>query len=186
MLRLLNFWILLIAFLNSNIRVYGVKAIRILLIIAGLILVGKIGNRLINGLLREGRIPGTWNERRIKTLRDVGQSMLRYALYFVGAIMILSELNVDARSILAGAGIVGLAAGIGAQNLMRDVVTGFFILFEDQFAVGDYVNIAGITGTVEDMGLRVTKIREANGDLHIISNGEIRQVARLNAARDGG
>ncbi|MGD0622404.1 MAG: mechanosensitive ion channel domain-containing protein [Thermacetogeniaceae bacterium] len=179
MLRLLNFWILLIAFLNSNIQVYGVKAIRILLIIAGLILTGKVGKRLINGLMRQGRIPGTWNERRIKTLRGVIQSLLRYTLYFVGAIMILSELNVDTRSILAGAGIIGLAVGIGAQNLVRDVVTGFFILFEDQFAVGDYVTIAGVTGTVEDMGLRVTKIREATGELNIISNGEIKQVARL-------
>jgi small-conductance mechanosensitive channel len=98
--------------------------------------------------------------------------------------MILSELNVDTRSILAGVGIIGLAAGIGAQNLVRDVVTGFFILFEDQFAVGDYVNIAGVTGTVEDMGLRVTKVREATGDLHIISNGEIKQVVRLHTPRD--
>jgi small conductance mechanosensitive channel len=184
MLWLLNFRILLTAFLTSNIPVYGVKAIRILLIIVGLVLTGKIGNRLISGLLN--RIPGTWNERRIKTLRDVGQNLLRYVLYFFGAIMILSELNVDARSILTGAGIVGLAAGIGAQTLVKDVVTGFFILFEDQFAVGDCVNIAGVTGTVEDMGLRVTKLREATGDLHIISNGEIRQVTRLNTARDGG
>jgi small conductance mechanosensitive channel len=184
MLRLSNFWILLSAFLVSNIQVDGIKAVRILLIIIGLVLTGKIGNRLIDGLI--GRIPGTWNGRRIKTLRDVGKSLLRYVLYFVGAIMILSELNVDARSILAGAGIVGLAVGIGAQNLVKDVVAGFFILLEDQFAVGDRVSIAGITGTVEDMGLRVTKIREATGNLNIISNGEIRQVARLNSARDGG
>jgi small-conductance mechanosensitive channel len=182
MFRLLNFWILLIAFLNSNIQVYGVKVIRILLIVVGLILTEKVGNRLISGLM--GRIPGTWHERRIKTLRGVIQNLLRYALYFVGAIMILSELNVDTRSILAGVGIIGLAAGIGAQNLVRDVVTGFFILFEDQFAVGDYVNIAGVTGTVEDMGLRVTKVREATGDLHIISNGEIKQVVRLHTPRD--
>jgi small conductance mechanosensitive channel len=100
--------------------------------------------------------------------------------------MVLSELNVDASSILAGAGVVGLAAGIGAQTLVKDVVTGFFILLEDQFAVGDCVSIAGVTGTVEDMGLRVTKLREATGDLHIISNGEIRQVTRLSTMRDGG
>jgi small conductance mechanosensitive channel len=183
MLRLLDFWILLIAFLNSNIQVYGVKAIRILLIFVGLVLTEKISNRLISGLI--GRIPGTWNERRTKTLRGVIQNLLRYALYFVGVIMILSELNVNTGSILAGVGVVGLAVGIGAQSLVKDVVNGFFILFEDQFAVGDYVNIAGVTGTVEDMGLRVTKIREATGDLHIISNGEITQVTRLHAAKDG-
>jgi small-conductance mechanosensitive channel len=184
MLWLLNFWVLLTVFLTSNIQVYGIKVIRILLIIAGLVLTGKIGNRLIGGLVN--RIPGTWNERRVKTLRDVGKSLLRYTLYFVGSIMVLSELNVDASSILAGAGVVGLAAGIGAQTLVKDVVTGFFILLEDQFAVGDCVSIAGVTGTVEDMGLRVTKLREATGDLHIISNGEIRQVTRLSTMRDGG
>jgi small conductance mechanosensitive channel len=183
MLRLFNFWIILMAFLSSNLQIYGVKAIRILFIVLGLVLTGAVSNRLISGLMN--RIPGTWNERRIKTLRDVIQSLLRYALYFVGAIMILSELNVDTRSILAGVGIVGLAAGIGAQNLVKDVVTGFFILFEDQFAVGDYVNIAGVTGTVEDMGLRMTMVREPNGDLHIISNGEITQVARLHTAKGG-
>ena len=151
--KLLDIWIgLLTAFPFINIQVYGVKTIRILLIVVGLMLAGQIGNRLINGLMRPGRIPGAWDERRIKTLRGVIKSLLRYALYFVGAIMILSELNVDTRSILAGAGIIGLAVGIGAQNLVRDVVTGFFILFEDQFAVGDYVSIAGVTGTVEEHG----------------------------------
>jgi small conductance mechanosensitive channel len=183
MLRLLSFWIPLSAFLNSNIQVYSVKAFRILLIIVGLILTGKISNRLIRGLI--GRIPGTWNERRIKTLRDVIQNLLRYVLYFVGIIMILSELNVNTGSILAGVGIVGLAAGIGAQSLVKDVVNGFFILFEDEFAVGDCVTVAGVTGTIEDMGLRITKIRETNGDLHIISNGEITQVTRLHKAKVG-
>jgi small conductance mechanosensitive channel len=158
---------------------YGDKVIRILLIIVGLILTGKIGNRLINGLMRPGRIPGVWDERRVRTMSGLIKSLLRYVLYFIGVIMILSELNVDTRSILAGAGIIGLAVGIGAQSLVRDVVTGFFILFEDQFAVGDRVTIAGVSGTVEDLGLRVTKIRDATGELHIISNGEIKQVSRL-------
>ncbi len=178
--KLFDIWIgLLTAFPSINIEVYGVKTIRILLIVVGLILAGQIGKRLINGLMRPGRIPGAWDERRVKTIRSLIMSLLRYVLYFVGAIMILSEMNVDTRSILAGAGIIGLAVGIGAQNLVRDVATGFFILFEDQFAVGDYVSIAGVAGTVEDMGLRVTKIREETGDLHIISNGEIKQVTRL-------
>ena len=178
--RLLDIWIsLLTTFPANNVAIYGVKVVRILLIIIGLILAGQIGSRLIGGLMRPDRIPGTWDERRIKTIRGLVKSLLRYTLYFVGAIMILSELNVDTRSILAGAGIVGLAIGFGAQNLVRDVITGFFILFEDQFAVGDYVTIAGVTGTVEDMGLRVTKIREATGELHIVANGEIKQVTNM-------
>jgi small conductance mechanosensitive channel len=184
--KVLGLWIgLLTVFPTIDIQVYGIKAIRILLIIVGLMLAGRIGSRLISGLMRPGRIPGIWDERRINTMRGLIKSLLRYTLYFVGAIMILSELNVNTSSILAGAGIVGLAVGFGAQNLVRDVVTGFFILLEDQFAVGDNVSIADVTGTVEDMGLRVTKIRDATGDLHIISNGEIKQVTRL-VHRGGG
>lgn len=180
MSRLLDIWIsLLTTFPANNVAIYSVKVVRILLIIIGLVLAGQIGNRLIGGLLRPDRIPGTWDECRIRTMRGLVKSLLRYVLYFVGAIMILSELNVDTRSVLAGAGILGLAIGFGAQNLVRDVITGFFILFEDQLAVGDYVTIAGVTGTVEDMGLRVTKIREMTGELHIISNGEIKMVTNM-------
>jgi len=77
---------------------------------------------------------------------------------------------------LAAAGLGGLALGFGAQNLVKDVISGFFILFEDQYAVGDYVSIGPATGNVEDIGLRITKIRAFNGDLHIIPNGEIKTV----------
>ncbi|MGD0152537.1 MAG: mechanosensitive ion channel family protein [Thermacetogeniaceae bacterium] len=174
--RLLNLWLGLLTTLPAgNIAVYNysVKLIRILLIIVGLILAGQVGNRLISGILRPDRIPGNWGESRIKTMRGLVRSLLRYALYFVGAIMILPT------SVLAGAGILGLAIGFGAQSLVKDVITGFFILFEDQFAVGDYVTVSGVTGTVEDIGLRVSKIRESTGELHIVSNGEIRQVTNM-------
>ena len=179
--RLLNLWVSLLSSIPANnIAIYSIKAAaRILLIIIGLILAGQIGNRLISGLMRPDRIPGAWDERRVKTMRGLIKSLLRYALYFVGIIMILHELGVDTTSVLTGAGIIGLAIGFGAQSLVRDVITGFFILFEDQFAVGDYIAVAGVTGTVEDIGLRVTKIREATGELHIISNGEIKQVTNM-------
>lgn len=180
MSKLLGLWAdLLAAYPDVDFTAYGVRAIRILAIIAGLIIAGKVGSRLINGLMRPDRIPGVWDESRIRTMRGLVNSLLRYSLYFIGTVMVLDELGVPTSSVLAGAGIVGLAIGFGAQNLVRDVITGFFILFEDQFVVGDYVTIAGITGTVEDIGLRVTRIREATGELHIISNGEIKQVANM-------
>ena len=94
--KLSGAWIgLLTALPAINIEVYGIKAVRILLIFIGLVLAGQIGKRLINGLMRPDRIPGAWDERRIKTMRGLIKSLLRYALYFVGAIMILPELNVD-------------------------------------------------------------------------------------------
>jgi small conductance mechanosensitive channel len=156
---------------------YSTILLRIILIIAGLIIAGHFGKKLIDGFLKPERIPGTWDERRILTLRGLAWSLLRYSLYIIGGMMVLSELGVNTASLLAGVGIAGLAIGFGAQNLVRDVISRFFILFEDQFAVGDFVTIAGVTGTVEEMGLRVTKVREWDGTLHIIPNGEISKVA---------
>ena len=121
------------------------------------------------------------SDNRAQTLGGLLKSVLRYGVYFV-AIMSVIEVFVPnaAKTILAGAGILGLAVGFGAQNLVRDFITGFFILFEDQFHVGEYVTLAGVTGTVEEIGLRVTKIRENGGQLHIIPNGIITQVANFN------
>jgi moderate conductance mechanosensitive channel len=90
--------------------------------------------------------------------------------------IMLDVLGIDTRPILAGAGIVGLAVGLGAQSLVTDVVSGFFILFENQYLVGDYVQIGDASGTVEAVGIRVTHIRDGQGKLHIIPNGAIKGV----------
>ncbi len=120
-------------------------------------------------------------DNRPQTLSGLLKSVLRYGVYFVAGMSII-EIFVPnaAKTILAGAGILGLAVGFGAQNLVRDVITGFFILFEDQYQVGEYVTLAGVTGIVEEIGLRVTKLREFGGQLHIIPNGTISQVANYN------
>jgi len=107
------------------------------------------------------------------------KSLVRYAVYFIGGIMVLGELGVNTSGLVAGAGIAGVALGFGAQNLVRDVLTGFFILFEDQFAVGDYVSISGVSGVVEDIGLRVTKVRDFAGQLHVVPNGSINLVTNF-------
>jgi small-conductance mechanosensitive channel len=150
--------------------------LRIVFIILGFILLSRLGNYLIDTLMHPSRLPGTWDERRVGTLRGLARSILKYTLYFLGAVTVLDELNFPITSILAGAGILGLAVGVGAQNLVRDVITGFFILFEDQYAVGDYVTVAGVTGTVQELGLRVTRIQVWTGEVHIIPNGKIEQV----------
>lgn len=132
----------------------------------------------IDGLL------GRFQEKRGATLSRLIQSAARYAIYFISSIAILEKLDIPVTSILAGAGIVGLAVGFGAQNLVRDVITGFFIIFDRQMEVGDYVEINGnIEGTVEEIGLRVTKIREFNQRLHYVSNGEISRVTNYNRNR---
>lgn len=110
------------------------------------------------------------------TLTGILKSIVKYTVYIIMGISILNVLNIPTEPLLATAGLGGLAIGFGAQSLVRDVFTGFFILFEDQYGVGDYVTIGEMTGTVEDMGLRTTKIRAFNGDLHIIPNGEVKTV----------
>jgi len=121
------------------------------------------------------------NQQRL-TLVPVANSVLRYAVYFCMIIMALQEVGVDTSPILAGAGLLGLAVGLGAQTLVGDIVAGFFILFEGVFLVGDRIRVGEAVGTVEEIGIRLLKIRDEYGVLHCIPNGEVRLVA--NHARD--
>ena len=113
---------------------------------------------------------------RVETMKGLIKSIIKYTIYFIAITAILKLFGTDVTALITAAGIGGLAFGFGAQNLVRDVITGFFILFEDQFGVGDYVEIDGTGGIVEEMALRVTKIRDFNGDLNTIPNGEIKKV----------
>jgi len=160
--------------LAMNAAFVGVKILATL-IIARIIL--KFGYLLVDKFLKaekEGKIK--FDERKIKTLAVLLKSVLKYVIYFIAGVTVLRVFGIPTESIIATAGIGGLAIGFGAQNLVRDVITGFFILFEDQFSVGDYIETAGLTGFVEEMGLRVTKLRSFSGELHIIPNGEIKKV----------
>ena len=124
--------------------------------------------------IRHGKV--TFDERRLNTLKTLLKSVIRYVFFFLAVITILDELGVPITAVLSAAGILGLAVGFGAQNLVRDIITGFFILFEDQFSVGEYIETEGIGGTVEEVGLRITKLRDWGGQLHIIPNGKIGMV----------
>ena len=97
------------------------------------------------------RGPLKYNERRQQTLSKLLENVVSYVVYFIAIIAILSMFNINVTGLIAGAGVLGLAVGFGAQNLVRDVITGFFIIFEDQFSVGDYVRIGQAEGTVEEI-----------------------------------
>ncbi|SET75336.1 small conductance mechanosensitive channel [Natronincola peptidivorans] len=120
---------------------------------------------------------------RMETMNGLIKSIVKYLIYFIAFTSIIKSFGVEVGALIATAGIGGLAFGFGAQNLVRDVITGFFILFEDQFAVGDYVEIDGVGGIIEEMALRVTKIRDFNGDLHILPNGEIKKVTNKSTGK---
>lgn len=116
-------------------------------------------------------------EKRARTLSSVLKMILRYTVYFIAAVMILQEFRIDTTSILTGAGIIGLAVGVGAQSLVKDIITGFFVILEDQYSVGDYIVSGDMAGTVEDISFRITKLRDANGVQHIIPNGSITRLS---------
>ncbi|MGC8723572.1 MAG: mechanosensitive ion channel family protein [Acidobacteriota bacterium] len=118
-------------------------------------------------------------ERRAETVTAILGRVGRLVLYFTASLMILNDFRVEIGPMLAGLGIVGLAVGFGAQYLVRDVISGFFIVLEDQFRVGDVVKVGNFAGTVEHIFLRTTQIRAANGDLHIVPNGQITLVTNM-------
>ncbi|MFJ7953834.1 mechanosensitive ion channel family protein [Lysinibacillus sp. NPDC096418] len=152
-------------------------SIKIILIIIVSWLVVRIGKKIINKIFKiRMRTPLNTSERRQKTITKLLQSVLSYGVYFSAIIAILSLLGIQVAGLLAGAGIVGLAVGFGAQSLVKDVITGFFIIFEDQFGVGDHIKINLAEGTVVEIGLRTTKINGATGEQYIIPNGAIGDV----------
>lgn len=120
---------------------------------------------------------------RLETMKGLIKSIVKYIVYFVAFTSIIKSFGTDVTALITAAGIGGLAFGFGAQNLVRDVITGFFILFEDQFSVGSYIEIDGVEGIVEEMALRVTKIRGFNGDLYIVPNGEIKKVTNKSTGK---
>lgn len=159
----------------GSFNVYLSAALKILFIIIFWRIINAVLNKVINNFFKlSPRL--RMDEKKSNTLSGLMKSIIRYTIYIIMAISVLNVLNIPTQSILAAAGLGGLALGFGAQNLVKDVISGFFILFEDQYAVGDYVSIGPATGNVEDIGLRITKIRAFNGDLHIIPNGEIKTV----------
>ncbi|WP_346014174.1 mechanosensitive ion channel family protein [Sporosarcina sp. E16_8] len=155
----------------------GMLAFKVFFIILLSIIVVKIGKSVIRRAFKV-RLKGALRhtERRETTLVKLLQNTLSYVVYFAAILAILSAFTINVTGILAGAGVLGLAVGFGAQSLVKDIISGFFIIFEDQFSVGDYVQIGLTVGTVEEIGLRTTKISAYGGEVHIIPNGNISEV----------
>ncbi|WP_164215690.1 mechanosensitive ion channel family protein [Virgibacillus sp. YIM 98842] len=152
--------------------------IQILIIVILAVTVVRVARRVIYRLFsNRQKGPIRISQRRENTLKRLASNVVAYVVYFIAGIMILDNvLGFQVGALLAGAGVAGLAIGFGAQNLVRDVITGFFIIFEDQFSVGDYVAVAGIEGTVEEIGLRTTKVLSWTGEMNVVPNGDITQV----------
>ncbi|MGZ4472508.1 MAG: mechanosensitive ion channel family protein [Nocardioidaceae bacterium] len=131
---------------------------------------------------REPETHGTARERRrqrSQAIGDVLRSAATIAIFSIATVMILGELTIDVAPIIASAGIAGLAFGFGAQSLVSDFLAGLFMLMEDQYGVGDWVDISGTSGTVEVVGLRVTKLRDLDGAVWYVRNGQVLKLGNF-------
>jgi small-conductance mechanosensitive channel len=140
----------------------------------------RITDKMINHMIgAKYRGPIKFDPRRANTIGLLIHNLISYTVNFICVLLILGQLGVNLAPLLAGAGVLGLAIGFGAQSLVKDVITGFFIIFEDQFGVGDVIQIDQFKGTVEEIGIRVTRIKSWTGEVHIIPNGSIKQVTNF-------
>ncbi|ACK69856.1 MscS Mechanosensitive ion channel [Gloeothece citriformis PCC 7424] len=118
---------------------------------------------------------------RVNTISAIAKSIIAVTFVIIGILVALSSVGLDIAPILAGAGIIGLAVSLASQNLIKDTLNGFFIILEDQYAVGDVINVGDLGGLVENMNLRITQLRDSEGRLITIPNSEIRAVANLSS-----
>jgi moderate conductance mechanosensitive channel len=150
-----------------------------------IIILAWITYELIYRLIRQAitRLQALDNEensafdKRVETIFSVIKRTLLSLIIVTAILLVLNELGADVTPLLASVGIVGLALGLGAQSLVRDIIGGLFILLEDQYRVGDAVELGGKIGVVELMTLRATRLRDFHGILHIIPNGDVRVVS---------
>ncbi len=142
-------------------------------------------NRLIDGVLarvmaREKQL-GLTPERagRLQTIQSLCKSTVAYVLFFVFGVTLLKAVGFDIMPFITTASVIGLAVGFGAQKLVKDVISGFFLIVDDLFIVGETVTIGGVTGRVQEMGMRVTRLIDPTGKLVILSNGDIGTITNL-------
>ena len=158
---------------------------RIIIILLLAFIIQRLSRRLVERVTRSAvarerhNIPEMEIAKRIDTLTRINSTIVNIAIVVLAGFMILSEVGIDVTALIAGAGIVGLAVGFGAQNLVRDIITGFFIILDNSYNKGDVVGIVGVWGYVEDMDLRRTVLRDLDGAVHTVPNGAITVATNL-------
>ncbi|WP_426350983.1 mechanosensitive ion channel family protein [Alloiococcus sp. CFN-8] len=170
--------------INSDMLIsWGKTVLKIIIIGIIMIFVIKIGNKLIDKVVKkqvESRGRFSLDSKKAYTFGSILKSILRYATYFFGITAILSMIFGPISITIASIG--GVAIGLGSQSLVKDIINGLFILFENQFSVGDYIIVGSYRGIVEDIGLRTTLLKDFNGDIHIIPNSAIAEVTNKSVA----
>jgi moderate conductance mechanosensitive channel len=154
-------------------------AIIILMALLALRLLRILVTRAVTRIMDRHDQPARELKLKADTLANVIESLGRMIILLIATMMVLSNVGLDIAPLLASAGVAGLAIGFGAQSLIKDFISGFFILLEDQYGVGDVITVNGATGTVENLSLRRTSMRTVDGTVVTIPNGEILQVSNL-------
>ncbi len=158
---------------------HGWRIILIVAVAAIVVRASSFGISALQGSIGYGEERDLEWQRRASTLSGILIRLVTVIVWFVAGMMLLRELAIDVMPILTGAGIVGLAVGFGAQNLVRDVISGFFMILEDQLRVGDSARVNGVTGQVEQVNLRTIVVRDGEGAVHVFPNGTITALANL-------
>ena len=169
---------------GDSFRFLHQDAPKILLILIVALVVIRIVHTLTRGMvaLRARHLPPGIRGQQIQTLASVINSIASFVVWFLVGLTVLDRVGINLGPLLASAGIAGLAIGFGAQTLVKDFINGFFVLLEDQYNIGDAVRLAGVKGTVEDMSLRRTVLRDDDGTVHVIPNSQVQIVS--NTTRD--
>ncbi|HEX9682638.1 MAG TPA: mechanosensitive ion channel family protein [Acidimicrobiales bacterium] len=140
---------------------------------------GRVRESRATALLRTSETPSTRSAQRAETIGVVLRSLSSFVVYGFALLIVLGELGINLGPLIAGAGIVGVALGFGAQSLVRDFLSGIFMLIEDQFGVGDIIDVGEATGEVEGVSLRTTRLRDINGTVWHVPNGEIHRIGNM-------
>ena len=160
--------------ISSGLRIFLILILTLVAIKTCQILMDRLFHRLFRNHKDDAEI-----QKRSDTLKSVIRNIINMTIVVVAILMILKELDIEIGPILAAAGVVGIAVGFGAQQLVKDIIQGFFILLDDQIRVGDVVQIAGKSGLVENVNLRMITLRDLAGNVHFVRNGEITVVTNM-------
>lgn len=168
-------------YLDRTIEWFATSGLRVVLIAIAIIVLLALIKRAVAKLrgFLEGTLPSPAQIQRAHTLTHIVRDVARIAVFLVGVMMILSEVGIDLKPLLAAAGLGGLAIGFGAQSLVKDLISGFFILLENSVRVGDVVEVAGVSGLVEEIELRTIRLRDLSGNVHVVPNGVIDKVKNM-------
>jgi small conductance mechanosensitive channel len=137
------------------------------------IILNGLVSRESSGVISEERV------RRLRTLQGLAQSVVNYVLFFIFIVLLMQAVGFEIMPFITAAGVIGVAVGFGAQKLVKDVISGFFLIIDGVFMVGETVTIGGVTGRVEEMGMRVTRLIDPTGRVYMLANGDIGTVTNL-------